>query len=59
MFDSRATTMELSLGITQSEHREGRHTDFVARTKQNYDVVSFHLGKCLTHVIRYFLRIVD
>jgi hypothetical protein len=59
MFDSSAMTLELSLGIAQTEHGEGRHTGFVACTKQNYDVVGFHVGKWLTHVIHYFLRIID
>ncbi|MCX4152357.1 MULTISPECIES: hypothetical protein, partial [Paraburkholderia] len=59
MFDSTGMTVKLCLCITQTEHGEGRSTGFVACVKQNYNVVSFRVGKWLTHVICYFLHIVD
>ncbi|MCX4150088.1 MULTISPECIES: hypothetical protein, partial [Paraburkholderia] len=58
-FDASAITMELRLGLTQTEHGQGRHTSFVACINQDYDVVVFHLGQRLVHVILHFLRIVD
>jgi hypothetical protein len=44
---------------SQTEHGEGCHTAFFARTKEKYDVTRIHVDKCLTHVIRGFFRVVD
>jgi hypothetical protein len=44
---------------SQTEHGEGCHTAFFARTKQKYDVTRIHVDKCLTHVIRGFFRVID
>ena len=52
-------TVACYLCITQAEHGEGRYTGFVAGIKQNDNVVSFRVGKWLTHVIHYFVHIVD
>ncbi|WP_148662380.1 hypothetical protein [Paraburkholderia phytofirmans] len=50
---------EIGLCVAQTEHTEGRYTGFVAGIKQNYNVVLFRVDKWLTHVICYFLHIVD
>ena len=52
-------TVERCLCIAQTEHGEGRYTGFIAGIKQNDNVVSFRVGKWLTHVIHYFVHIVD
>jgi hypothetical protein len=44
---------------TQTEHGEGRYTAFVCCLKQNYNVVWLCVSIWLTHVISYFLHIVD